>query len=1204
MNRGQMAACFISLAAFCHRAEAATITVTTTDDSGVGSLRAAISNANATVVQDSISFNISGTGPFTITPATALPTITNSVVIDGYTQPGASQNTLTNGDNAVIEIVLTGTFGFLSLDTSNSTVRGLSINTITTSAAPSPKGGHIIQGNFIGVDPSGTNSLGATGGGVGVNCPNLQIGGTTPASRNLISGHGTTGIEMAGDFAKGTVIQGNYIGTDKTGTKSIPNTDRAVVCNSFSQNNTIGGTTIGARNIISGNNNRGVILDGTNNVAQGNYIGVDVTGINPLGNGNSGVEIVGSNNVCGGTAGGAGNVIAYNGISGTPFTNGVDVQPGVKVYAILSNSIFDNAGLGIDVNRDGITPGAPVITVATNGPGGTAIKGTYTPSTTSRIEFFSNPTRDPSGFGEGKTVVLSSNVTADAGGNFTVTLPTTVLPGLFISATGGGTTEFSQCQMVIVPGSTNSWTNSVSGAWENGTNWSLAAPPYIGFSANLITNANSKTVTISSNTAANFPNTMSISNLTVGAPGGATNTLVVVNVGPSVPLHIYRGCIITNGGAVTLTNSVLQVDGLSNSFFRIDGSLAFNGGALIASNATLFNTVIGNVGQGSLSLSNATAAFTYPIVGANAGSQGILTLAGGTATVSSVMDLGDDLTATGTVWIIDSQLNVPGLYVGLFGTGQFTASNSTVRSSGGLDVGSQAGARGTYTSVNTTNTFTGIIIGESGAGTGSVVLIGGQLTETNSPINVGLSGVGLLSVSNTTMLTSGIILGKNSGSVGQFTFAGGSMVLSNLTTTGTVAGVTRTILVTGGQLVLTNTPTTISTDSLSRVTLSNGTLQVSALTVIPSATAGSLTVAGGNLNVGGDLNCIGPGTALWLTGGQVTVTNGNAFAGQIAISNGTFMAHDLFIGNSGFGTVTVAGGALVMTSGGNGLVIGNGSATGTVWLTGGNLVANNATISVGGLFSPAVGNLIISNGSVQAANMLLASQSSGRGSVVIAGGTHSVYANMILGDSSCVGTGTVTMTGGQLYITNAAGNATLDIEGGTFILMGGVLHMNKIQMVNPCTHFINMGGTVTYDSYVLLSNRDDDGDGIPNSYELSHGLNALDPINATKDTDGDGQSDLEEYLAGTDATDPTSVFRITSVVRTNNNMRITWFTAGGHTNRVYYSTGDTDGSYNDVFANLSSFIIIPGTGPVTTNYTDVGGATNVPARYYRVRLIQ
>ena len=217
MNRGQMAACFISLAAFCHRAEAATITVTTTDDSGVGSLREAISNANATVVQDSISFNISGTGPFTITPATALPTITNSVVIDGYTQPGASQNTLTNGDNAVIEIVLTGTFGFLSLDTSNSTVRGLSINTITTSAAPSPKGGHIIQGNFIGVDPSGTNSLGATGGGVGVNCPNLQIGGTTPASRNLISGHGTTGIEMAGDFAKGTVIQGNYIGTDKTG---------------------------------------------------------------------------------------------------------------------------------------------------------------------------------------------------------------------------------------------------------------------------------------------------------------------------------------------------------------------------------------------------------------------------------------------------------------------------------------------------------------------------------------------------------------------------------------------------------------------------------------------------------------------------------------------------------------------------------------------------------------------------------------------------------------------------------------------------------------------------------------------------------------------------------------------------------------------------------------------------------------------------
>src|SRR2546428_596677 len=78
--------------------------VTTTSDSGAGSLRSAISNANATAALDFIHFNIPGTGPFTITPATDLPSITNSVVIDGYTQSGASQNTLSNADNAVLKI--------------------------------------------------------------------------------------------------------------------------------------------------------------------------------------------------------------------------------------------------------------------------------------------------------------------------------------------------------------------------------------------------------------------------------------------------------------------------------------------------------------------------------------------------------------------------------------------------------------------------------------------------------------------------------------------------------------------------------------------------------------------------------------------------------------------------------------------------------------------------------------------------------------------------------------------------------------------------------------------------------------------------------------------------------------------------------------------------------------------------------------------
>jgi hypothetical protein len=1203
VNHKLISACLISLAIVGHRALAATITVTTTNDSGAGSLRTAITTANATVVQDTISFNISGTGPFTITPATALPTITNSVVIDGYTQPGASQNTLASGDNAVIEIAVTGTFGTVSLDTSNTTVRGLSVSYITTSAQPSPKGGYIIQGNFIGVDPTGTNSLGAPTPGISVNCPNMQIGGTTPAARNIISGHGATGIEMAGSFATGTIIQGNYVGTDRTGTKSIGNQDRAIICNSFAQSNTIGGTVPGAGNLVSGNLDRGIVLDGTNEVAQGNFIGVDANG-NPLGNARSGVEIAGSNNVCGGTAAGAGNIIWNNGVNGGGnTTNGVDVQNGITVFGILGNSIFNNAGLGIDLKEDElITPGYPTITVATNSPSGTVVSGKAPTNGAFRLELFSNPVCDPSGYGEGKTLILSTMVTPLVNSNFTVTVSPAVAPGLFITATANGMTEFSPCQTVMLGGSTNSWTNSVSGRWDNGTNWSLGAAPFITLSAILITNANSKTITIDSNTAANFPGTMSVSNLTIGAPGASINTLSLANVGTLTPLDVVRSCIVSNGGAMTFNNSILQVNGLSNGVASFDGPVTFNGGSLITSNAQV--TYIGNSGQGSLALSNATFESGHLVVGGSSpGAQGTFSLANTTANLNALMEVANDSASTGILWLANSSLEIDGpVYLGFLGSGQMTVSNSTV-SMGSIDLGSQTGSHGTYTGVNSTNIFGYLLIGEEGVG--SVTLIGGAMIESNFPSYVGESGSGLLSVNNTTLLTPSIMLGSSSGSTGQFIFAGGSMVLTNLIPAGTMQGAVSTLLVTGGQLTLPDPTILISTSSYSRVTVSNGTLHVNALTVIPSATAGSLTVAGGGLNViGGDLTCIGPGTALWLTGGQVTVTNGNAFAGQIAISNGTFMAHDFFIGNSGFGTVTVAGGAVVMTSGGNGLVVGNGSATSTVWMTGGKLVATNAVISVGGLFSPATGNIIASNGTVQASDVLLGAESGGAGTFTVAGGVHSIYSSLVLGGDFCVGgTGVVNVSGGQLFVTNAAHDAVLDVETGTLNVNGGYVQADIIILSNSCAHYAYSSGQIVYGNAFLNPNRDDDGDGIPNGYEIKYGLNALNPENATLDTDGDGMSDLAEYLAGTDPTNPASVFRITSVVRTNNNMRITWTTVGGHTNRVYVDTGATNGSYDGVFGNLSPFIIIPGTNASTTNYIDVGGATNVPARYYRIRLI-
>ena len=107
---------------------------------------------------------------------------------------------------------------------------------------------------------------------------------------------------------------------------------------------------------------------------------------------------------------------------------------------------------------------------------------------------------------------------------------------------------------------------------------------------------------------------------------------------------------------------------------------------------------------------------------------------------------------------------------------------------------------------------------------------------------------------------------------------------------------------------------------------------------------------------------------------------------------------------------------------------------------------------------------------------------------------------------------------------------------------------------------------------------------------------------AAADPDGDGQNNLAEFLAGTDPSDSASVFSIVSVAQQGNDVVVTWTTAGGHTNVVQVVSGDESGGYSTNFADLSGSIIISGAGGVTTNYTDNGGATNSPSRYYRIRL--
>jgi hypothetical protein len=286
------------------------------------------------------------------------------------------------------------------------------------------------------------------------------IGGTEPGARNVISGNTGAGIDFPSVLPvnMGQQVQGNTIGTDVSGTLALPNGTGVSISAS---NITIGGTAAGAGNLISGNTTDGIaLLSGTGNVVQGNRIGVDVTGAQPLGNGGNGVLVGGnfpsaaSNNLLGGTAGGAGNTIAFNGHDGILVIRGTG-------NAIRQNSIFSNGGLGIELRAGGnkMQP-APVLTSATSSGGITAIQGTLTstPNTTFVIELFANTECDPSGFGEGERFLASLPVTTDATGtaSFAVILAIPVDLGQFITATAtdpvGNTSQFSNCVEVAMMG--------------------------------------------------------------------------------------------------------------------------------------------------------------------------------------------------------------------------------------------------------------------------------------------------------------------------------------------------------------------------------------------------------------------------------------------------------------------------------------------------------------------------------------------------------------------------------------------------------------------------------------------------------------------------------------------------------------------------------------------------------------------------------
>lgn len=328
-----------------------------------------------------------------------------------------------------------------------------------------------IQGNIIGLDKTGTTRIANQGHGIDlIGSSYTTIGGTTALARNVISGNSTDGIAIENSTSTGNVIHGNYIGTDINGsaTTGLGNSRYGVYFYNGATGNTLGGTSAGSGNVISGNTNYGVMVEGNSNTIQGNTIGRNIGNSSSLAN-SVGVYV---NNVTGtqigGSTTGAANIIAGN-------TNPGVVIAGTSAAGntILQNSIFSNGGLGIDLAADTTVQandsldadtGAnglqnfPVISSAVSSPAGTTIVGSLNSlaSTQFRIEFFSIPSgaQDTTN-GEGPNYLGFINVTTDGSGNASFT---EFLQNLFIAAgdrvtatatvrpsdvTFGNTSEFS-----------------------------------------------------------------------------------------------------------------------------------------------------------------------------------------------------------------------------------------------------------------------------------------------------------------------------------------------------------------------------------------------------------------------------------------------------------------------------------------------------------------------------------------------------------------------------------------------------------------------------------------------------------------------------------------------------------------------------------------------------------------------------------------
>ncbi|HVM61706.1 MAG TPA: hypothetical protein VMV72_12660 [Verrucomicrobiae bacterium] len=711
---------------------------------------------------------------------------------------------------------------------------------------------------------------------------------------------------------------------------------------------------------------------------------------------------------------------------------------------------------------------------------------------------------------------------------------------------------------VVEAQNTNSWTDG-SGKWENTADWSLGVAPSTPDAAELITNANTGTVTIDAATASNAPASLSISNLTVSAPPGFTNTLFLNNEGTVAPLAVLNTLSIDANGAVAVNHSAVQI--FTNLFVGITANSATltvtNGGAVSDANAYIGYTGWASDNSAVISdpgsvWSNSGTVYVGIALHGN-GNQLIITNGGtvysdngqvggpgpgwGTALVSG----------RGSVWFNNQELEVGTYYSGPFSDDSLTVADGGAAFASTMKVWSDEVL--SYATV----TGTGSVCSVSG----ELFIDGGAVTISDGAVLYSDGGWLDADVVAEVLVTDPGSVWDNSGSItfsgvyGEMTIANGGAVFSSGSTVScdTWEG-GGSIVVTGRGSVWSN-----SADLTIGANDGGGSLTIASGGAVYNANANLDTVGDGRVTVG----VSGPGS-VWENSGNLSIGNSVASSWvQLTISGGgIILASNIFERPkypSAQNTITVSGGSLYVTN-----ALGNGE----LYMSGGTLTLNGGTVTVDQLLLVTNGtgatDLVLFNGgllnsggtSVTNGSVFRVGDGTDAAMFHLLGGVHSFADNLeISNNATLAGCGTV------------SGNVVIDPGGTVLANCGGTLSFT---------------GIVTNKGVILASGGTD--------------IEFFGPVvnNGVMDALA-GTVHFHSTFTNTGTFFNSNNMRITAVTKKSNDVLVTWTTVGGHS-YVLQSTKSTAmiAGYNTTFVDVSPAILVSGLGPTATNYLDAGAA--------------